>query len=207
LAHGYGNKQIDTWWRGGIWGHHVLRTDDISGRDVYSKKLRLYSANTNGNVTKPFGGINTNNYFDQDDVWPQSDDWITTPHWGVTKAWDYFFQNHNRKSWDNNGLRIKINADADVLAGGPNNAAFVGILRKELAFSNTNNIPFSTIDICGHEFTHGIIAFTSQLDGKNEPGALAEAFGDIFGSCVEVFAEPGKTIDWTIAEDFSNTNI
>ena len=37
------------------------------------------------------------------------------------------------------------------------------------------------LDIAGHEFTHAIVSHTANFTGPGEPGALNEAFADIFG--------------------------
>lgn len=55
------------------------------------------------------------------------------------------------------------------------------------------------VDVIGHEFTHGVIAYTSRLaDSENNlmPGAINEAIADIMGYCAESEIQ-GKEIDWT----------
>lgn len=49
-------------------------------------------------------------------------------------------------------------------------------------------------DIFAHEFTHGVIAFTSQLELTGDPYALGESYGDFFGSLVD-----GD--DWLLGEE------
>jgi thermolysin len=43
------------------------------------------------------------------------------------------------------------------------------------------------LDVVAHELTHGVTAFTSNLQSVNEAGALNEAFSDIMGTSVEFF--------------------
>lgn len=55
------------------------------------------------------------------------------------------------------------------------------------------------LDVIGHEFTHGIVAYTAGLsDTKNNlmPGAINEAVADIMGYCAEAVIME-KEIDWT----------
>lgn len=59
---------------------------------------------------------------------------------------------------------------------------------------------YAAIDVIGHEFTHGVVFFESNLGFKNESGALNESFGDIFGFMVERYSFPGN-FDWTNGED------
>ncbi len=53
-------------------------------------------------------------------------------------------------------------------------------------------------DIVGHEFTHGVIDHSADLEYENESGALDESYADIFGTLIE--HSTGGT-DWTIGED------
>ncbi len=59
----------------------------------------------------------------------------------------------------------------------------------------------STLDIVGHEMTHGVVENTAALVYADEPGAVDEAFADIFGAMVErsVLGESADT--WTVGED------
>lgn len=52
-------------------------------------------------------------------------------------------------------------------------------------------------DIMVHEFGHGVIQHTTQLEGSNQPGALNESFADVMG----VYAESG---DWLQGEGRTN---
>jgi Zn-dependent metalloprotease len=67
----------------------------------------------------------------------------------------------------------------------------------------------TALDVIGHELTHGVTDFTSDLIYQDESGALNEAFSDIMGSSMEFWAEangsePATTLqpDWLIGEDF-----
>lgn len=62
------------------------------------------------------------------------------------------------------------------------------------------------LDVVGHELTHGVTEFTSNLIYENESGALNEAFSDMMGNTIEFYAsdlgrDPAVTPDWLIAED------
>jgi bacillolysin len=68
-------------------------------------------------------------------------------------------------------------------------------------------IPLSGgLDVVGHELTHGVTEFTSDLIYENESGALNEAFSDMMGNTIEFYADelgrdPAATPDWLIGED------
>jgi len=49
--------------------------------------------------------------------------------------------------------------------------------------------PLTTLDICGHEITHGVTENTAGLNYQDESGALNEGFSDIFGTSIEFYAK------------------
>jgi bacillolysin len=62
------------------------------------------------------------------------------------------------------------------------------------------------LDVVGHELTHGVTEFTSNLIYENESGALNEAFSDMMGNTIEFYADqqgrdPLGVPDWLIGED------
>ncbi len=69
--------------------------------------------------------------------------------------------------------------DADVMVFGPGYA--------------------NSIDIVGHEMTHGIIAHEKNLLYLNEPGAVNESLADIFGTLIELWALVPQG-NWLIGE-------
>ena len=56
-----------------------------------------------------------------------------------------------------------------------------------------------------HEFTHGVILYSSGLEYERESGALNESFSDMMGTAVEFFYQPPGAgplkADYLIAED------
>ncbi|KPI04777.1 Bacillolysin [Actinobacteria bacterium OV450] len=67
----------------------------------------------------------------------------------------------------------------------------------------------ATLDIAGHELTHGVIAATAGLTYTGEPGALNEGTADILGASVEFFADNTTDIgDYLIGERiFTGTDV
>ena len=53
-----------------------------------------------------------------------------------------------------------------------------------------------SLDVVGHELTHGVISSSSNLIPGNEPGALNEAFADMMGTSVEFFFQVPGAGDW-----------
>ncbi|MFF3652693.1 M4 family metallopeptidase [Streptomyces sp. NPDC002181] len=51
-----------------------------------------------------------------------------------------------------------------------------------------NNDPLTSLDVAGHEMSHGVTAATAGLEYSNESGGLNEATSDIMGTSVEFYA-------------------
>ena len=59
-----------------------------------------------------------------------------------------------------------------------------------------------SVDVMGHELTHGVTAHQANLVYHDQPGALNESISDVFGSLVKQYAHsPQQTAaqaDWLI---------
>ncbi|HNR19502.1 MAG TPA: M4 family metallopeptidase [Bacteroidia bacterium] len=121
-----------------------------------------------------------------------------TTFFGMRKTYDYFKLNHNRLSYNNsNGT---VDAYSEILGGLWNtvdnakwdpiyNAMFFGAGATGAATDDINSI-----DIVGHEFTHGVVQYSAGLVYQGESGALNESFADIFGECIEFYSV--GMMDW-----------
>lgn len=62
--------------------------------------------------------------------------------------------------------------------------------------------PLTTVDICCHEMTHGLVEQTIGLQYSGESGAIDESIADIFGTFMEFYINsPVDVPDWTIGEE------
>jgi len=57
-----------------------------------------------------------------------------------------------------------------------------------------------SLDVVGHEFTHGVTEKTSNLVYENQPGALNESVSDIFGAFIEHAVKPDDANNWKLGE-------
>lgn len=185
----YGTQTIDTQWRGGFRYNHRLRTNN-SGRNIHTKRYQARNWRPTDDVT------------DNNDVWGTTDAPSTTAHWVVSQAWDYFKNVHGRNGFDGNGGQVRVSADhSDPGAGQFRDLRDNEYIRfGPCSSNNNNNNNTATIDIAGHEFTHGVNRYEGDLSSTGESGALNESFADIFGFLVERYVE-GTVNDWTIGED------
>lgn len=200
-----------------VFVHEKIHTIDANGMG-WTRYLGIQSivANDNGvdfdltetgraSGVETYNMVNTQSYnnavgfTDDDNFWDTLDIAQvvggTDAHWGAEMTFDYFSNIHGRNSYDGNGAALISFVN---YGNGYSNAFWNGqVMTYGAGASNTR--PFSTLDVCGHEFTHGLTGNTSGLIYAYESGALNESFSDIFGVAIEFFASP--TPNWAIGED------
>lgn len=194
-----GIQTIDTKWFGGLFhGHHHLESDD-AGKKI---KTRNGSSVTFDQMLNPIPNpwSSLDHIFDSDDVWAADQSNNTSAHWGVNRAWDYFKTTFGRSGMNNANGEIRIFAGSGRFGASFFNSGGKDHLEFGSSGSFNGNANFATLDVCGHEFTHGIVRNEANFDRSGEQGALNESFADIFGTLVENF-QRGGAINWTIGED------
>lgn len=153
--------------------------------DCNSAQIHTYNGNGNDN------GVGATYYTDADNAWPNTalGKYIAQTHWGSKETRDYYFAIHSRDGYDDAG--------ADYISyinpGYTGNAYWTGT-GTSFGGSSTGADPYITLDVAGHEHTHGMIDFTSNLTYSNESGALNESFADCLGEAVEDYTL--GTADW-----------
>ncbi|MFF4041871.1 M4 family metallopeptidase [Streptomyces sp. NPDC001816] len=121
-------------------------------------------------------------------------------HYGAAETWDFYKNVFGRSGIKNNG----VGAYSRVHYGN----AYVNAFWDDSCFCMTygdgsgNADPLTSLDVAGHEMTHGVTSNTAGLNYSGESGGLNEATSDILGGAgVEFFAnnssDPG---DYLIGE-------
>lgn len=184
-------------------GVRAITTDDNAG----TYRLRE-SGRGNGIETYDMGQGTAYgsavDFTDADNIWnnvnANLDEYATDAHWGAEMTYDYFWLEHGRNSIDGFGFLLKsyIHYDNNYV-----NAFWDG-QRMTYGDGDAFNTPLTTIDICGHEVSHGLTSNTAGLIYNAESGALNESFSDIFGTCIENFGRPSNW-NWTIGEDIGGS--
>lgn len=136
-------------------------------------------------------GNNTTPLKDNDNVWVSpTEKPATTAHWAMEKIW-YFWNNYyGRNSFDNLGSTFTIQAGRSD-GQWANNAGWMYSHNMMILGVNTSTGQwYSTLDIMGHEFMHGITrsivgGYPDMVNGNNEQGAIREALSDIMGMRAE----------------------
>ncbi|WP_097257373.1 M4 family metallopeptidase [Streptomyces sp. Ag109_G2-15] len=143
-------------------------------------------------------------FHDADDVW--GDGTVTNRQtaavdaaYGAAVTWDFYKSAFNRNGIAGDGKA----AYSRVHYGN----AYVNAFWDDSCFCMTygdgsgNTDPLTSLDVAGHEMSHGLTAATAKLNYSKESGGLNEATSDIFGTSVEFFAnnssDPG---DYLIGE-------
>ena len=117
---------------------------------------------------------------------------------GAGKTYDFFSKIFQRNSIDNRGMRL----DSTVHYGrGYQNAFWDG---QQMVYGDGDGEIFNrftrSLDVIGHELTHGVTEYEAGLIYEDQPGALNEHFSDVFGSLVRQYAkkQTAAKADWII---------
>lgn len=184
--------------------------------DPTIRRQGTFNMNNTGNTTTGTGGTQSR-YTGTDDIWGVSgtgtnnEDAGVDAHFGAAMTYDYFKNVHGRNGINgSNGPGTTTSAVGGVPLvvsrvhfGNSYNNAFW--FNNQMTYGDGNGTTFSplvTLDIAGHEMTHGVTEYTANLTYANESGALNESMSDVFGAMVELYARGGApTSDtWKIGE-------
>jgi len=149
---------------------------------------------------------------DTDDHWNFNLPKLRTPsqapgvdaHYYANVVDDFYADSFGRDSLDDNGMQMissvhVLNRFCNAFWNGEQMAYGDGDGKTCISLSGG-------LDVVGHELTHGVTQFTSNLIYQDESGALNEAFSDMMGNTIEFYAaarglDPAATPDWLIGED------
>jgi zinc metalloprotease ZmpA len=120
--------------------------------------------------------------------------------YGAATTWDYFAVMHKRRGIANDGVGVYSRVHY-----GTNYAnAFWNDTCRCLTFGDGDGEelgPLVSLDISGHEISHGLTSRTAALMNSGESGGLNEATSDIFGTMIEFFARnPHDVGDYLVGE-------
>ena len=129
---------------------------------------------------------------------PSGDKAIDEAYDGLGATYDLFWDVYTRNSIDDEGLAL----DATAHYGQAYDNAFWN--GQQMVFGDGDGEIFNrftiSIDVIGHELTHGVTQDEAQLVYLNQSGALNESLSDVFGSLVKQYfrKEDAATADWLI---------
>jgi hypothetical protein len=107
-------------------------------------------------------------------------------HYGAAKTWDYYKSRFNRLGIGNDG----VGAPSYAHYGSNYENAFWDDECFCMAYGDGGPTfrPLVSLDVAGHEMSHGVMSRTADLIYLGESGGLNEANSDIHGTMVEFFA-------------------
>ncbi len=134
-------------------------------------------------------------------------------HTNAANVYDFYLMNHGRDSIDGNGMTIVSTthfgeaADPDDPNAGFQNAFWAGVDPASGTVFNQmvygDNFAGAD-DVVGHEITHGVTDFTSDLFYYSESGAINESLSDVWGEFIDLTNNIGTdtpAVDWLMGED------
>jgi Zn-dependent metalloprotease len=120
--------------------------------------------------------------------------------YGAQETWDFYKSTFGRSGIKNNG----VGAYSRVHYGNQ----YVNAFWDDSCFCMTygdgegNVSPLTSLDVAGHEMSHGVTSNTAGLNYSGESGGLNEATSDIFGTGVEFYAANSNDVgDYLIGEE------
>ncbi len=124
--------------------------------------------------------------------------------YGTNETWDYYKNTHGRNGIFGTG---KGSYNRVHYGNGYVNAFWDGTKMTYGDGDGTNYGPLTSLDVAGHEMSHGVTENSANLTYSGESGGLNESTSDIFGTLVEFYAnnanDPG---DYLIGEEFDLKN-
>jgi Zn-dependent metalloprotease len=124
-------------------------------------------------------------------------------------TFDFFHEVFGRNSLDDAGMTLISSVHVGEADGGDrfqpmNNAFWDG---GQMAYGDGDGEVFQgftrSLDVVGHELTHGVQSFSSNLLYRGQSGALNEHFADVFGVLVRQWRrkESATAASWLIGTD------
>lgn len=130
-----------------------------------------------------------------------SDTAVNEAYDGLGDTWRFYEEVFGRNSIDGRGLPLVASVHYER---GYDNAFWNG---AQMVFGDGDGTIFlgftRSVDVIGHELTHGVTESTAGLTYQGQSGALNESVSDVFGSLVRqrVLGQDADAADWLIGAD------
>jgi Zn-dependent metalloprotease len=144
---------------------------------------------------------------------PSSDVAVNEAFDGSGATYDLYNNIYQRNSIDGNGMRLDSTVHYQT---GYDNAFWNG---EQMVYGDGDedqpvedrifNRFTISIDVMGHELTHGVTQYTAKLVYSFQPGALNESMSDVFGSLVKQYSlnQTAAQADWIIGAGLLTSNV
>jgi zinc metalloprotease ZmpA len=165
---------------GSVYDGRGLEADDV---DRGGSNLSIFTSSTN------VWGNNTTS--DRQTVAADID-------YGLAMTWDYYKAVHNRNGIFNDGKGVKSYAHVVFDTGGGTTGANAAWMPSHVMVYGDGDPgtslprPVVSIDVAGHEMSHGVTEASANLGYSGDAGGLNESTSDIFGTLVKFYANNPK---------------
>ena len=129
------------------------------------------------------------------------DEAVNEAYDGLGATYKFYQDVFERDSIDDHGMALNAYVH---FAQGFNNAFWDG---AEMVFGDGDGIVFvrftKSLDVIGHELTHGVTEHTAALEYHTQAGALNESMSDVFGSLIKQYhlGQSAADADWLIGAE------
>ncbi|MFG3600011.1 M4 family metallopeptidase [Micromonospora chersina] len=126
--------------------------------------------------------------------------------YGAQMTWDYYKTVHGRNGIRNDGVGAysRVHYSTNYANAFWSDSCFC----MTYGDGGSGWYPLTSLDVAGHEMTHGVTSNTAGLRYSGESGGLNEATSDIFGTLVEFSAANSKDPgDYLIGEKLRSSGV
>ena len=129
------------------------------------------------------------------------DQYATDAHLAAEATYDFYMNNFGRNSLNNAGLKLISFVHYDVSL---ENAFWDGnYMNYGDGKPADGTHPLTSLEIGGHEITHGLTQYTANLNYQNESGALDESFSDCMGVSIRQSIKQLSNIDYFVGDEIA----
>ena len=175
-------------------------TQKVTVEKVDDSHYELHD-DTRGNGIFTYDAVSKELVSSTDKIWNDSDPSYSKAagdvHYGTTAYYDFMLDRFGWSGLDGNdgALISNVNVNGKFYAN-----AFWNGTSTNYGNGNCERFnPLTSIDIVGHEWTHGFVDYSSDLIYYDQSGALNEASADIFGKALE-YVNDIEHFSWNVGQ-------
>ncbi|MFE9611547.1 M4 family metallopeptidase [Streptomyces sp. NPDC006012] len=168
---------------------------------------QLYDTTRGGHKTYSLNGGSSGTgtlMTDADDVWGTGSGSNTQTAgadaaYGAQETWDFYKSTFGRNGIENNGVGAysRVHYSSNYVNAFWDDSCFC----MTYGDGSGNTHALTSLDVAGHEMSHGVTSATANLTYSGESGGLNEATSDIFATGVEFYAGNASDVgDYLIGE-------
>ena len=180
-------------------GTKTIETDSLSPTNYVLRETTrgLGNGTVTWNLNNGTSYGTATNFTNTSKTWAYSyDNAALDAHYGSEMTYDHYYNNYGHNSYDNTGGQIQSYVH---YSSGYVNAFWNGTVMTYGDGDGVDYSPLTSLEIVGHEITHGVTENSAALVYSGESGALNESFSDIMGNTIRFINNP-TTATWLIGD-------